>query len=69
VEVKYDEKLGTAYIYLIPLEERVPGVAARSVSVESFVLDLDSEGRLIGIESIHPEEAFRPSTLAQAGPS
>jgi hypothetical protein len=41
-------------------------VAVRSVPIEKLILDFDSDDRLIGIETIQPEEALRPSTLAEA---
>ena len=66
MEVTYDKRVGAAYIYLIPPEERVRGVAAKSVPFEKLILDFDADGRLIGIETIEPEEALRPSTLAEA---
>lgn len=38
------------------------GIAA----LNAIVLDIDGDGRLIGIEFLSPQQTLRPSTLRQA---
>jgi uncharacterized protein YuzE len=71
--ISYDPETETAYISLVPedagfipraavtLEE----VEALGDAAEDIVLDLDEEGRLVGIEVSSPELLLRSETLGR----
>lgn len=69
--ITYDPEGGAAYISLIPEESGfVPRSAVPLTDVEALgdagsdiVLDLDEEGRLVGIEVLAPEDLLRAETL------
>jgi len=71
VFISYDPESGAAYISLIPEEAGfVPRSAITLEEVEalgdaagSIVLDVDEEGRLVGIEVLAPEDLLRAETL------
>ncbi|MFN8151625.1 MAG: DUF2283 domain-containing protein [Solirubrobacterales bacterium] len=70
--LSYDAETGSVYISLIP--EEAGFVPRRAVTLEEvedlgegaddIVLDLDEEGRLVGIEVRSPELLLRSETLA-----
>lgn len=70
--ITYDPETGSAYISLIP--EEAGFVPRREVTLEEveelgaaageLALDLDEEGRLVGIEVSAPELLLRAETLA-----
>ncbi len=70
--ITYDPERGSAYISLIPQEADF--VPRREVTLEDveelgeaageIVLDLDDEGRLVGIEVLSPELLLRRETIA-----
>lgn len=70
--LSYDAETGAVYISLIP--EEAGFVPRREVTLEEveelgegaddIVLDLDEEGRLVGIEVRSPELLLRSETLA-----
>lgn len=70
--ISYDPETGSAYISLIP--EEAGFVPRREVTLEEvdglgeaagdISLDLDEEGRLVGIEVRTPELLLRAETLA-----
>ena len=71
--ITYDAETGSAYISLIPEESGF--VPRTAVSLEEvgdlgeaageIVLDLDEEGRLVGIEVLSPDLLLRSDTLAR----
>ncbi len=71
--ITYDTETGAAYISLLPAESGF--VPRRAVSLEEceglgeaadeIVLDIDEEGRLVGIEVLSPEVLLRSETLAR----
>ena len=71
--ITYDPETGSAYISLIP--EEAGFVPRREVSLEDceelgeaaedIVLDLDEEGRLVGMEIRSPELLLRSETLGR----
>ena len=71
--ITYDPESGSAYISLIP--EEAGFVSRAAVTLEEvdalgdaageIVLDLDEEGRLVGIEVLSPEVLLRSETLAR----
>ena len=71
--ITYDAEAGSAYISLIPEEAGfVPRTAITLEEVDDLgeaageiVLDLDEEGRLVGIEVLSPELLLRSETLAR----
>jgi uncharacterized protein YuzE len=70
--ITYDPERGSAYISLIP--EDAGFIPRREVTLEDveglgeaageLVLDLDDEGRLVGIEVLSPELLLRRETIA-----
>ncbi len=73
VFITYDSETGSAYISLLPSES---GFVPRSPvtleeceglgeAADEIVLDLDEEGRLVGIEVLSPEVLLRSETLAR----
>lgn len=57
---------GAAYVYLV---DRIsPGEAKRQVVTldGQVLLDLDAEGRLLGVEILGADRLLRPETLAAA---
>jgi len=77
MDFTWDNEAGAGYISLLDPEERVSGVAADTVALDSLdeaseigalhslVLDFDRDGKLIGIE-ILSRDAIRNSTLSKA---
>jgi len=73
VFISYDPETGSAYISLIPEEagfvprREVPlsDVEELGEAADDLALDLDEEGRLVGIEVRSPELLLRSETLAQ----
>ena len=73
VFISYDAETGSAYISLIPEEAGfVPRTAITLEDVDDLgeaageiVLDLDEEGRLVGIEVLSPELLLRSETLGR----
>lgn len=71
--ISFDAESGAAYISLIPEESGfVPRTAVTLEEVEALgeaagdiVLDLDEEGRLVGVEVLSPELLLRSETLAR----
>jgi uncharacterized protein YuzE len=71
VFISYDPDTGAAYISLIPEDAGfVPRSAITLEEVEALgdaageiVLDVDEEGRLVGIEVLAPESLLRSETL------
>ncbi len=71
--ITYDAETGSAYISLIPEEAGfVPRTAVTLEEVEGLgdaagevVLDLDEEGRLVGIEILSPDLLLRSETLGR----
>lgn len=71
--ITYDAETGAAYISLIPEESGfVPRTAVTLEEVEALgeaageiVLDVDEEGRLVGIEVHSPELLLRSETLGR----
>ena len=71
--ITYDAESGAAYISLIPEESGfVPRTAVTLEEVDALgdaagevVLDIDEEGRLVGIEVLSPELLLRSETLAR----
>ena len=69
--ISYDPDTGAAYISLIPEDAGfVPRSAITLEEVEALgdaageiVLDVDEEGRLVGIEVLAPESLLRSETL------
>jgi uncharacterized protein YuzE len=63
----YDRTADAAYIYLV--EEIRAGEAQRQVPVDGegapamIVLDLDDQGRILGIEIVGARSALRPETI------
>ena len=66
MRVTRDPLAGAAYIYLVDTISR--GEVHRSVAVHdgNVVLDLDANGRLLGVEILDAERLLRPDTLAEA---
>lgn len=70
--ITYDPETGAAYISLVPEDAGfVPRTAITLEEVEALgesagelILDLDEEGRLVGIEVLSPEHLLRSETLA-----
>jgi len=71
--ITYDSETGSAYISLLPAEGGFVHRTAISLSevedlgeaADEIVLDLDEEGRLVGIEVLSPEVLLRSETLAR----
>jgi uncharacterized protein YuzE len=74
MRISYDPEVDAAYIRVVdPIEN---GAAVKQVVVPTeetnaeFILDFDSEGRLLGIEVLGARSGLRPETIAQAdGPA
>jgi len=72
VFISYDPETGAAYISLIPEEAgfvprreiALSEVEALGEAADDLALDLDEEGRLVGIEVRSPELLLRAETLA-----
>ena len=70
--IAYDPESGAAYISLVPEDAGfIPRTAITLEEVEALgdaageiVLDVDEEGRLVGIEVLQPELLLRSETLA-----
>ena len=78
MRLSWDRDAEAAYLSLLPPEEREMGESRDQVTLEevaastgiaalnAIVLDIDGDGRLIGIEFLSPQQTLRPSTLRQA---
>jgi uncharacterized protein YuzE len=66
MRIKYDPEADAAYVYLIDHIE--PGEAVRQEVVldGGVVLDLDSKGRLLGVEVVYARSLLRAETLDAA---
>jgi len=66
MRITYDPSGGTAYIYIV--DKIGPGESRETVVVHDgdVMLDLDADGRLLGIEILGAERLLRPETLASA---
>ncbi|WP_169953346.1 DUF2283 domain-containing protein [Microbispora sp. H11081] len=70
MRIDHDSENNVAYIYLV--DEIGEGEAVTQIEVEDdelrgeIVLDLDREGRLLGIEVLGASRILRPEVLAQA---
>jgi len=70
VRIEHDRENNVAYIYLV--DEIGEGEAVTQIEVEDddlrgeIVLDLDREGRLLGIEVLGASRVLRPEVLALA---
>ena len=70
--ITYDAEAGAAYVSLLPADaDFVPRTAVTLDDVDALgeaaneiVLDLDEEGRLVGIEILAPELLLRRETIA-----
>ncbi len=70
--ISYDSETGSAYVSLIPQDsDFIPRTAVTLEDVEALgeagpeiVLDLDEEGRLVGLEILSPELLLRRETIA-----
>ena len=72
MRVSFDPTVDAAYITIVDRIE--DGEAVRQVIARSddpnpseFILDLDREGRLLGVEVLAASHQLRPETLALAG--
>lgn len=71
--ISYDPDTGSAYISLLPEEGGFVHRTAISLAdceelgdaADDIVLDLDEEGRLVGIEVRSPEQLLRSETLGR----
>jgi len=71
MQITYDAETGAAYISLIPEDGSfVPRTGVSLEEVEALgetgaelVLDLDEEGRLVGLEVLSPELLLRRETI------
>ena len=71
--ITYDPESGAAYISLVPEDAGfIPRSAITLEEVEALgdaaaeiVLDVDEEGRLVGIEVLQPELLLRSETLGR----
>jgi uncharacterized protein YuzE len=67
MRITYDpEDGGAAYVYLV--SQITPGEAKRQVIAldGQVLLDLDADGRLLGVEILGADRLLRPETLAAA---
>lgn len=70
MKLSYDGEADMAYLYIT--EDVADGEAAASVQVDEeelrgdLVLDLDADGRVLGIEIFNPRAQLRPDVLAGA---
>lgn len=69
MRVTYDQRADAAYIYLREIElggskHQCPVECDEAIGM--IVLDIDAEGRLIGIEVIGARNGLPPQLLAQA---
>jgi uncharacterized protein YuzE len=66
MRITFDPSAGAAYIYIV--DTVVAGEARQSVPVHDgdVVLDLDANGKLLGIEILGAERPLRPETLSAA---
>jgi uncharacterized protein YuzE len=65
VFISYDPETGAAYISLIPDSSTLEEVEALGEAAGDIVLDLDEEGRLVGIEILAPDLLLRAETLGR----
>lgn len=70
--ITYDSEADAAYIYL---KQPVAGDASRTITCDealaagSFHLDIDQDGRLIGIEILNAKRALPSTLLDEAVPA
>ena len=60
IDMTYDPQADAAYIYLSRAE------IDRQEETGPFILDVDSEGRVIGIEILHASKVLAPGAWQQA---
>jgi len=61
MRLTYDKEVDAAYIYLKEISE---GEVAQTISInDSINVDLDSEGKVLGIEILNASENLSLSTL------
>jgi uncharacterized protein YuzE len=73
VYISYDPESGSAYISFVPEDAgfipRAPvtlsEVEALGDAADEIILDLDEEGRLVGLEVTNPELLLRSETLGR----
>ncbi|MCC7292501.1 MAG: DUF2283 domain-containing protein [Phycisphaerales bacterium] len=65
--ITYEPRIDAAHIYLA---DPAPGIVTLSIQAisQEVLLDLDAEGRLVGIEVLSARERLRPELLASADP-
>ena len=73
MKLTYDKRAGAAYLRLREEDDDVGTVTSQPVRPRDstagddfLVLDFDSDGHLVGIEFLVPEERLLPSVLATA---
>ncbi len=70
MKLTYDGEADMAYLYIA--EDVADGEAAVTVVVDDedlrgdLAVDLDADGRVLGIEIFNPREQLRPDVLASA---
>jgi hypothetical protein len=77
VKLNYDQRVGAASLRLRGDDEDVGTVSSMPIAppraevlgdYDTIVLDLDADGRLVGIEFLVPERQLLPSVLADTEP-
>lgn len=75
MRLTYNQKVGAAYLRLRDDGEDVGTVSSMPITPpggaradDRIVLDVDDDGRLVGIEFLTPEERLLPSILDSAEP-
>ncbi len=64
MKIEYDKDVDTAFIYFKDIEE---GEVAQTISLNDSVnIDLDNEGRTLGIEIIDASKNLPPSAIKSA---
>lgn len=73
MRLKYDQRVGAAYLRLRADNDDVGTVSSKPVTPpgaehldDRIVLDFDTDGHLVGIEFLTPELRLLPSVLATA---
>jgi uncharacterized protein YuzE len=66
MRITYDPSGGAAYVYLVQRIE--PGEAQQQVLAldGDLLIDLDANGKILGIEILAADRLLRPETLASA---
>ena len=70
MRISHDPIVDTAYIYLVDQIESGAATTQVLVPLEGisaqFLLDFDSDGKLLGIEIVGARNGLRPDTLSEA---